>query len=75
MESELPMLYVIINDRKNIGYHEQYFYIQENQQNFITDYDIYNTINHLLYGDKYKYIFNLTDDKINTKISFRNQFI
>ena len=62
IENELPMLYVIINDRKNISYHEQYANLQENQQIFITAYDIYNTINHLLYGDKYKYISNLTDE-------------
>ena len=56
------MLYIIINDRKNISYYEQYFHIQNNQQTFITAYDIYNTINHLLYGDNYKYIANLTDE-------------
>ena len=56
------MLYVIINDRKNVSYQEQYSYIQENQQIFITAYDIFNTMNNLLYGDKYKYIANLTDE-------------
>ena len=62
IENELPMLYVIINDRKNVSYQEQYSYIQENQQIFITAYDIFNTMNHLLYGEKYKYIANLTDE-------------
>ena len=62
IENELPMLYIIINDRKNISYYEQYSYLQKNQQILITAYDIYNTINHLLYGDKYKYIFNMTDE-------------
>ena len=62
IENELPMLYVIINDRKNISYHEQYSELQKNQQILITAYDIYNTFNHLLYGDKYKYIFNMTDE-------------
>ena len=62
IENELPMLYLLMNDRKNTSYHEQYFHIQENQQIFITAYDIYNTINHLLYGDIYKYILNLTDE-------------
>ena len=51
-EAELPMLYLIINDRKNITYNEQYIYLYENQQTFITAYDIYNTIGHLIYGDK-----------------------
>ena len=65
----LPMLYIIINDRKNISYNEQYFNIQQNQQTLITAYDIYNTINHLLYGDKYTNIMNLTDDNGTPKSS------
>ena len=67
LEAELPMLYIIINDRKNVTYQEQYFHIHKNQQTFITAYDIYNTINHLLYGDKYKYIQNLTDENPTPK--------
>ena len=54
--SALPMLFIIINDRKNIDYSKQYFYIQENQQTFITAYDIYNTISNLIYGDNYSII-------------------
>lgn len=68
-ESNLPMFYAIINDRKNISYREQYSNIQENQQKFITAYDIYNTINHLLYGDNYKNIMNLTDENPTPKSS------
>ena len=59
--SALPMLFIIINDRKNIDYNKQYFYIQENQQTFITAYDIYNTISNLIYGDNYINIENKTD--------------
>jgi len=70
IENQLPMLYVIFNDRKNITHDKQYFYIRENQQTFITAYDIYNTINHLLYGDKYKYIYNLTDENPTPKSPF-----
>ena len=47
------MLYIIINDRKNKEYDEQYEYIYENQQTLITAFDIYNTISYLAYGDKY----------------------
>ena len=61
LESYLPMLYIIVNDRKNISYEEQYKYIYENQQTFITGYDIYNTIVHLLYGENY----NSIQNKIN----------
>ena len=69
IEAELPMLYILINDRKNISYNIQYSHINENQQIFITAYDIYNTINHLLYGDNYKYILNLTDENPTPKSS------
>ena len=44
IESYLPMLYMIVNDRKDIRNYEQYKYIYENQQNVITAFDIYNTI-------------------------------
>ena len=60
IEEQLPMLYMIINDRKNISYKEQYKYIHENQQSFITGYDIYNTIGNLIFGDEYKNIKNKT---------------
>ena len=67
IENDLPMLYMIFNDRKNITNDEQYYYLRLNQQAFITAFDIYNTINHLLYGDKYKYIYNLTDENPTPK--------
>ena len=56
IEEQLPMLYMIINDRKNISYEEQYKNIYDNQQTFITSYDIYNTIGNLIFGDKYNNI-------------------
>ena len=69
LEMDLPMLYLLINDRKNITYNQQYLYIHKNQQTFITAYDIYNTINHLLYGDKYINIENKTNYKDTPKSS------
>ena len=54
IEKSLPMLYIFVNDRKNVTYYSQYKYIYENQQTFITGFDIYNTIIHLLYGDQYE---------------------
>jgi len=54
IEKHLPMLYLIINDRKNISYETQYKYLHNNQQTFITAFDIYNTIIHLIYGDQYE---------------------
>ncbi len=52
-ELQLPMLYLIINDRKNETYESQYKYINKNQQSFITAFDIYNTIIHIIYGKRY----------------------
>ena len=56
IELNLPMLFIIINDRKNINYNEQYYNIQKNQQTLIIGYDIYNTISHIIYGDNYSKI-------------------
>ena len=56
IELRLPMLFMVINDRKNIDYNQQYFNIHENQQTLITGYDIYNTIGNIIYGDNYKNI-------------------
>ncbi len=53
IEVSFPSFYVIINDRKNVTYEEQYKFIQENQQKFVTAFDIYNTIGNLIYGNKY----------------------
>ena len=61
IEINLPMLYIITNDRKNKSYEEQYEYIHENQQTLVTAFDIYNTIGYLAYGDKYFSIKNKTD--------------
>ena len=52
-EQILPMLYLIVNDRKNVTYEQQYKFLHKNQQTFITGFDIYNTIVHLIYGEKY----------------------
>lgn len=52
-EKILPMLYLIVNDRKNVTYEQQYKFLHKNQQTFITGFDIYNTIVHLIYGEKY----------------------
>ena len=70
IEGQLPMLYMIINDRTNISYENQYRYMNINQQTFITSYDIYNTISNLIYGDKYYYIKYKTRRKDSPKSRF-----
>ena len=62
IEGRLPMLFIIVNDRKNVSYYDQYYHLHKNQQTFVTAYDFYNTVAHLLYGDKYVDIKNKTDD-------------
>ena len=69
-EGCLPMLYIIINDRKNIPYNEQYKFIHQNQQILITSYDIYNTLGHLLFGSKYDLIANKTKEKETPKSKY-----
>ena len=56
IEKRLPMLFMIINDNKKKDYNQQYFNIHENQQTFITGFDIYNTIANIIYGDDYEKI-------------------
>ena len=51
-ERVLPMFYLFVNDRKNTSYESQYKFLNQNQQVFITGFDIYNTIVHLAFGDK-----------------------
>ena len=70
IEIELPALFIIINDRKNINYEKQYKYIQENQQNFITGFDIYNTMGNIIYGDNYDNIPNKTLEIDSCKSTF-----
>ena len=70
IEIRLPMLFIIINDRKNIDYNQQYFNIHENQQTFITAYDIYNTISNLIYGDNYVNIENKNKNHDTPKSPF-----
>ena len=64
------MLYMIINDRKNTSYEEQYKYIHENQQTFISSYDIYNTIGNLIFWDKYIKIKNKTEENDTIKSEY-----
>ena len=56
IEISLPMFYIIVNERKNVDYKKQFQNLYLNQQTFITGYDIYNTIVHLIYGNKYIFL-------------------
>lgn len=54
IEKFMPIFVLIVPDSKNISYEEQYSEILKNQQILITPFDIYYTIRHIIYGDKYK---------------------
>ena len=45
-----PFLIFIISDQKGKTYEEQYKNIHENQQKFVTTYDIYHSLRHIIYG-------------------------
>ena len=66
IEFNLPMLYILSYDKQNLTYEEQFKFLYQNQQKFITGYDIYNTIGHLIFWDSYKKIENKENSKIDT---------
>ena len=70
IEKNLPMLYILVNDRKNLTYEQQYKYIYENQQTFITGFDIYNTFGNIIFGDDYSLIKNKTFENDTAKSEF-----
>ena len=51
IEVNNPLLFFILSDKPGMKYEEQYHYLHINQQNFITAYDIYHTINHIIKGE------------------------
>ena len=70
IEKRLPIFLMIINDRKNTDYYQQYFNIHENQQTLITGYDFYNTIGNIIYGENYINIENKNDTHDTPKSPF-----
>ena len=53
IERHLPMLFIFTSDKENQTYSDQYQHIHQNQQKFITAYDIYNTLCYLMLGNNY----------------------
>ena len=62
------MLYILMSDKKNSSYQQQYEYMYENQQNFSTAFDFYNTLCNIIFGNKYKYIKRKTTIKVKKLI-------
>ena len=70
IEENLPILLILVNDRKNVTFEEQYKYIYENQQILITPFDIYNSLGNIIYGDKYDNIEKITKKRYSCKSKF-----
>ena len=51
IEVNNPLLLLILSDKKNMNYEEQYGNIYKNQQTLVTTYDIYHTLKDILYGE------------------------
>lgn len=54
IETNLPFFFLIVPDKKNITYNQQYSEIIKNQQTLITPFDIYYTLRYIIYDKNYK---------------------
>ena len=54
IEQSLPIFILLVPDKKNLSYEEEYLEIYKNQQILITPFDIYYTIRDIIFGEKYK---------------------
>ena len=54
IEQSLPIFILINSDNYSISYEKEYSEILKNQQTLITPFDIYYTIRHIIFGNKYK---------------------
>jgi hypothetical protein len=54
IEYSFPIFILLVPDKKNYSYFQQYSEIIKNQQIMITPFDIYYTIRHIAFGENYK---------------------
>ena len=54
IEQSLPIFILLVPDKKNSSFEEEYSELSKNQQTLITPFDIYYTIRHIIFGDDYK---------------------
>ena len=54
IEQSLPIFILLVPDKRNASYEEEYGEVLKNQQNLITSFDIYYTIRHIILGKEYK---------------------
>jgi len=54
IEQSLPIFILLVPDKRNVSFEEEYGEVLKNQQNLITSFDIYYTIRHIILGNEYK---------------------
>ena len=54
IETNLPLFILIVPDKKDLTYEQQYSEIIKNQQTLITPFDIYYTLRYIIYDKNYK---------------------
>ena len=54
IETNLPLFFLIVPDKKNYTYEQQYREIIKNQQTLITSFDIFYTLRYIIYHEDYK---------------------
>ena len=54
IETNLPLLFLIVPDKKNVTYTQQYSEIIKNQQTLVTPFDIFYTLRYIIYDEDYK---------------------
>ena len=54
IEKDLPLLILIVPDKRNLTYEQQYSEIIKNQQILVTPFDIFYTLRYIIYDENYK---------------------
>ena len=54
IETNLPLFFLIVPDKKNMSYEQQYSEIIKNQQTLVTPFDIFYTLRYIIYQEDYK---------------------
>ena len=71
IETNLPLFFLIVPDKKNFTYEQQYSEIIKNQQTLITSFDIFYTLRYIIYQEDYKK-FNLNGNNNDGEYLFKN---
>ena len=71
IEGNLPFFFLIVPDKKNFTYEQQYSEIIKNQQTLITPFDIFYTLRYIIYKEDYKK-FNLNGNCNDGEYLFKN---